>query len=327
MTEVIPAWPTWQSQFTISPCRSLSLHSCLRVSSSYGYANGRHFRKTTVALPAAELQRARGDLRLRFKQQDGRTRLGDLYQRGCLKARFPTRSHAHPLEAVSINTSGGLTDDDKLETLIHWDAGTSGLVTSQAAERVYHCRVVPALINTTLTVGDEATACWLPQETILFNESRLQRTTTAELGVNAQLFAVESLIFGRIAMREELRSGYLFDQFRIYQRGQLVFSDAMQLSGDENDTICAQLQRRSMAGAARCVATLLFAGNTDADLLGRIRLLIDDCTVTGGASDLGPVIVMRIIADDSKLLRESILKLYIACLGGAGFSEPRVWHC
>ena len=75
------------------------------------------------------------------------------------------------------------------------------------------------------------------------------------------------------------------------------------------------------------MATLVFAADRDDERLGSIRRLIDESEVEGGASDLGAVIVMRLVAKDSKSIRSLILALYIACLGDSGFTEPRVWHC
>jgi len=277
--------------------------------------------------PAAELQRSQGELRVRLRKLSHRTVLGDLYQQGCLKARIPRRSSERPLEVVTINTAGGLTDGDELRTSIEWDAGTRGVVTTQAAERVYHCRQDPALINTTLVISDNAIAGWLPQETILFDSSRLERRTNVELGENAKFFAVESLVFGRIAMQETVQSGQLFDRLQIRQDDRLVFADALALGGDEQSPVQEHLAKDSVLGNARCCATIVFAGNTDTELPDMLRTAIADSHAVGGASDLGSVITMRLLAADSSTLRELILRLYTICLEPFEFTEPRVWHC
>jgi len=280
-----------------------------------------------MAQAAAELQRSQGELRVRLAKLGHRTVLGDLYQQGCLKARVPRHSSQQPLEIITINTAGGLTDGDEIAATVHWSAGTRGVVTSQAAERIYHCRQQPALINTTLTIDDDAVACWLPQETILFDRSRLERRTRVELGEQAVLFAVESLVFGRIAMQEVVATGQLFDQLQIHQCGQLIFADALSLDGDEQEPINGRLARKSVLDNARCCATIVFAGNSNDELLGNIRTTIEQSHAIGGASNLGPVITMRIATHDSKTLRELILRLYRTCLKPFEFSEPRVWHC
>ena len=279
-----------------------------------------------MAQTAAELQRSQGILRVRFGKRGERTVLGDLYQQGCLKARLPRNTSRQPLEIITINTAGGLTDGDDIASTVHWDAGTRGIVTTQAAERIYHCRQGPAAINTSLTVGDDAIACWLPQETILFDRSQLERNTSIDLGNNALLFAVESLVFGRFAMREVVQTGQIFDRLHIRQDGQLVLADAFEL-GHDGKSIDKSLGRTSTLGPARCSATVVLAGNDNDELLTRIRETINNSDVLGGASNLGPIVTCRLLAHDSKTLRELVLKLYQACLEPFEFTVPRAWHC
>lgn len=280
-----------------------------------------------MAQAAAELQRSRGELRVRLRQLGARTALADLYQQGCLKARLPQHVSTAPLEVVTINTAGGLTDGDDVSTTVQWDAASRGVVTTQAAERIYHCRDVPARINTTLTIAADATAAWLPQETILFDHSRLERSTTIDLGAAATFFGVESFVFGRIAMQEVVQQGQVFDRLHLYQHGKLLFADALALGAADPVSIDTELQQPGVLGSAKCCATALYVSPLDATSLAELREIIAASDAVGGASNLDGVIVMRLLAEDSRTLRRTILKLYNACLGRSGFSEPRVWHC
>ncbi|MDI6836862.1 MAG: urease accessory protein UreD, partial [Rhizobiaceae bacterium] len=66
--------------------------------------------------PASDIrpQRARGVGRLVTKALGGRTRLAELYQEGAAKIRLPETFTAE-LEAVLINTGGGLTGGDRMD--------------------------------------------------------------------------------------------------------------------------------------------------------------------------------------------------------------------
>ena len=68
-----------------------------------------------------ELQRARGRSRLSVAHKDGATRLRELYQDGCAKLRCPKTYDADSFEAVLLNTAGGLTGGDRIETDIRVD--------------------------------------------------------------------------------------------------------------------------------------------------------------------------------------------------------------
>jgi urease accessory protein len=81
-------------------------------------------------------QRARGVGDLGVVHQDGKTSIKRLYQEGCAKIRVP-KSHSSALEAVMINTSGGMTGGDTLDWTFTAAENTNLSVTTQACERVY----------------------------------------------------------------------------------------------------------------------------------------------------------------------------------------------
>ncbi len=70
----------------------------------------------------------------------GRTRVDRLYQEGAAKIRMP-RTVGDPLEAVLINTAGGLTGGDRLDWSIDVGDGASATVTTQTCEKVYRAVV------------------------------------------------------------------------------------------------------------------------------------------------------------------------------------------
>jgi hypothetical protein len=79
------------------------------------HVNARDGRNDCSPASAPALQRAQGRARIRLSSGGGHsTRLTDLFQEGCLKVRLP-RPLAHgEVDAVVINTSGGLTGGDVL---------------------------------------------------------------------------------------------------------------------------------------------------------------------------------------------------------------------
>lgn len=129
----------------------------------------------------ARLQRSSGQGRLAVRRADGRTRLADLYQEGAQKIRLPRPLGRRDLEAVLINTAGGLTGGDRLCWSVEAAAGSALTVTSQACEKVYRSLGDSARVTSRLALGPGARLCWLPQETILFDGSRLDRRLSAEM--------------------------------------------------------------------------------------------------------------------------------------------------
>ncbi len=273
-----------------------------------------------ITLPRHEkLQRAQGAVRLSFKHAAGRSRIDDLFQQGCLKARLP-RIAAQGPEAVLVNTSGGLTDRDHLAIEAAWGASTNAVVTTQACERIYRSRAEPARIDTRIDVAADASAYWLPQETILFDSGQLNRRTHVSLTASSRLVACEAVIFGRPAMGEEVRSGLLRDCWRIERDGKLIFADRLGFSGDP----VAQLNRAAIGNEARAIASVIVCAPDSSRLCDEIRPLLDRPDVMSGCSDLGGVVLTRILAPSGYRLRATLIPLLERLRGGA---LPRVWTC
>src|SRR6218665_271998 len=125
-------------------------------------------------------QRARGTGRIATHVLDGRTRLTTLYQEGCAKIRLP-HTHDPSLQAVLINTAGGLTGGDDVAWQVNAAPGARMVLTTQAWGRVYRSLGDDAKVRTRIEVGAGAHLDWLPQETILFEGARLDRSLEVDL--------------------------------------------------------------------------------------------------------------------------------------------------
>lgn len=279
-----------------------------------------------MSAPAARLQRSEGTVHLAFKKRGFQTVLDTLYQQGCYQARFPRAEALQQTEAVLINTSGGLTDGDSLNCEATWKKDTSALITSQAAERIYRSRKGPATIATKLELDSGSSACWLPQETILFDGGRLQRSTNVHMADGASLFAAEIVVMGRGAMGEVVRSASLFDRWRIRRNGQLIFADALLFDDAFNRDLEMHFGRDAIAGGHHCFATLVYVNDQCAESLTVIRDILSGSNVIGGASDLGPLAVARIVASSSQQMRSVVAAIFHAIQGNT-FQLPRVWNC
>ena len=144
-----------------------------------------------------------------LKQRGKCSVLDGLRQVGCLKARFPRPDDAAWLHVVTLNTSGGVAGGDVLDTAIAVGAEARATIASQAAERFY--RALPgsaaSRVRTRIAVAEGGAAEWLPQETILFDRCAVRRHLRVELAADAWFLGVESLVFGRAAMGEVVRTG------------------------------------------------------------------------------------------------------------------------
>lgn len=269
-------------------------------------------------MPPPAHQRARGCAEVAFSRREGAIRLDRLYQAGCAKALLPRTYGADP-EIVLINTAGGVTGGDRIDYGITAGTGSRLVATTQAAERIYRAAEGSARIETRLTLGPGATLDWLPQETILFDGSRLTRRLRADLAEDATLTALEMLMFGRAAMGESVATGALSDTWEIRRGGRLVHMEALRVVGDI---------ARAAAGSAtlagnRALATLVVAGPDAGDRLmaARARLAHLD-GVLAAASAKDDVLILRFLAPDLTPLRAALTRFLMAF---RSVGLPRVW--
>ncbi|MBE7183036.1 MAG: urease accessory protein UreD [Methylobacterium mesophilicum] len=264
----------------------------------------------------ARLQRAEGVARVAFRRAGRGTGLARLYQEGCAKLRMPAGRPGEPAHAVLINTAGGLTGGDRFRTEVEVETGASAILTTQACERIYRSTGENTLVSSHLRVGEGASLAWLPQETILFDGSRLCRMLDVDLAIDARFTAVEAVIFGRTAMGERVRSGHFHDRWRIRRGGRLLFADDLRFSGAIDRT----LQRAAVLRGNLAMATLFHAGPDLERLLDPVREALGE---GGGASVWAGKLVARVVAQDGLSLRRGVEPALRILMDGS--TLPTVW--
>jgi urease accessory protein len=268
-------------------------------------------------LSAIAPQRAKGTARLATKSLDGRTRIDVFYQEGSGKIRIP-ESFDGNMEAVLINTSGGLTGGDRIDWGVDAGASTKVTITTQACERIYKSSGGDAQVVARLSAGSGSRLHWLPQETILFDQGALSRTLDADLAEDAELIALEAILLGRKAMGEIVAEGSLRDRWRVRRDGKLIHAEDLHLSG-EIDRIA---RRPGTLAGNLAFATLLYVGERSEALMAKLHALLGD--KLAGSSQWKGKLVVRMAADDGFTLRK-ILVPTISLLRN-GEPPPKVWN-
>lgn len=268
-------------------------------------------------IPAsAPMQRARGQGRIVTQLREGSGRIGELFQEGCARIRLP-KTASTGLEAVLINTAGGLTGGDRLDWRAEATAGTRLVLTTPACERVYRSSGGDAEINTRLVLGKNAHIDWLPQETILFEHARLNRRLEIEMAEGATLTALEAVLLGRQAMGEAARSALLHDVWRVTRHGRLIHAEANRLSGTDRERDADSLLAGNMA-----FATILHVAENAQARLDTIRALLPN-EANAAASAMGERLIIRVLAPTGLALRRLIAPI-LAELSTDG-ALPRLW--
>nr|WP_272211990.1 urease accessory protein UreD [Marinicella sp. W31]MDC2877883.1 urease accessory protein UreD [Marinicella sp. W31] len=251
-------------------------------------------------------QRTFGKGEVRAKFSVGKTRLDAFYQEGAAKIRIP-ESFDGSMEAVLINTSGGLTGGDRLQWAMTAEAGTTLTVTTQACEKIYKSDSGPAMIDSELRVEDGARLDWLPQETIMFDDASLHRRLDVDLAENAEFLAIEAVLLGRKAMGEAVQRGQFRDRWRVRRQGTLIHAEDVRMTGDIENLV----SQTAVLGGDVAFATLLYCGPRTEALLPKVREALGNSA--GGASEWNGKLVARVVAPDGYQLRKALFPLLGSC--------------
>ena len=271
---------------------------------------------TSAASKIFAANRAQGAVRFDVHQVDGVTRRRQLHESGSLRVRFPS-PESQGLSAVFVNTAGGIAGGDRFDIDIEAGEGSRLTVTTAAAEKIYRAQGSAAQVNIALKGLADSHLAWLPQETILFDQVRVQRRIDIELAETASLLLCEIVVFGRTAMGEKMLSGEFVDRWRLRRGGSLVFAETVRLDGD----IGEKLAKPAIANDGVAIGTALIVPGDEA-LVERIREASQSFGGEVGISCWNGFAMARFCAQDAARLRADMMMV----LGRAsGHPLPRLW--
>ena len=222
-------------------------------------------------------QRVDAEGRLAVASRGGQTRLLRLGQEGAAKIRLPRVPEGAPLEAVLINTAGGLTGGDRLAWAVDLAADARAVVTTQACEKIYRSAgglaevSVPAASRAGGSPGLAAAGGdrvrWCPARPAVGCRACRRRR-----GAGPRSSGVRPGRNGRTG-------GHGRDQrpLGVRRDGRLIHAEAFSIG----PAVQATLERSAVAAGAGAVACLLLVADQAPQCLAAVRALIG---ASGGAS-------------------------------------------
>jgi urease accessory protein len=269
---------------------------------------------TTAPAPALH-QRADGAFEVGFGPGGA---LRHLFQQAPLRVLFPTPEPGDPPLAAAVNCAGGLAGGDALRQEARLDAGARATLSTAAAEKVYRSLGPETRVSTRLSLGPGAALEWIPQETILFDGARLERRLRLDLAEGSTLLAAETLVFGRAARGELMRSGALLDSWRVHGPEGLLWADALALPDDPGEALAAPF---GFAGAEALGTLLLAAPGAEA---GRDLLRSSPTAAPGGATLPRPGLLLARWLGPASAVRASVAGAIVALRAGLLGLPPRL---
>jgi len=260
--------------------------------------------------------RAVGRIALAVRPSAGATRRLRVREEGSLRVRCPGPPSGE-LEAVIVNTAGGVAGGDRFQIDVNVAPGAQLVVTTAAAEKIYRTLEPDATIDVKLDIGAGGSLAWLPQETILFDRARLKRSIEIDLAEDARLVLAEAIVFGRSGMGEAVDDISLLDRWRLRRSGRLIHAEAMRLDG----AVAAKLREPAIANGGTAVATVLVVPGDEGTAAG-VRALSKEFRGEVGVSAWHGFAMVRLCAGDGAALRRDLVAVLTALRGTA---LPRLW--
>jgi urease accessory protein len=261
--------------------------------------------------------RAVGRISFDVAAAPGGSRRTRVYEAGSLRVRFPNSLSEKTLDAVIVNTAGGMTGGDDFSIEIEVGANARLAVTTASAEKVYRSLGPDTQIGVKLNVAASGVLTWLPQETILFDQVRLRRTIDIDLASDARLLLAEAVVFGRSAMGETILQGSFSDRWRVRVDGALRFAETARLDGE----IARHLAHRAVANSGVAIASVMKFPGKENDVAA-VRDLQNRFAGNVGISAWNGLTVARLVAPDGATLRRDLTTaLSVLCTGPL----PRLW--
>jgi urease accessory protein len=237
---------------------------------------------------------------------------------GSMRLRLP-KGEGASLDAVLVNTAGGIACGDRFAVEMDVRAGAAVTVATPAAEKVYRSDGPVAELAVELAVDAGGRLDWLPQETILFDQARLARRLSATVADDASLTLLEAVVFGRRARAEEVSHGLFEDRWRIRRGSRLVYADTLRLEGP----IAALLDKPGVANGARALATLIHMAPDAEARLDHVREILPRRDgVEAAASAWNGLLALRFCAATIEALRSALCPFLVSFRAEP---LPRVW--
>jgi urease accessory protein len=265
-------------------------------------------------------------LELIFSAKNNKTILSKNLHNGPLLVQKPfypeTKKICH---VYLLHPPGGVVYGDQLTINATIETSAHALITTPAAGKFYRSTGAFASLTQNLKVKESASLEWLPQETLLFNASKVQLKTLIHLSAHARFIGWEMLCLGRKASTEPYIAGECQQHFELWRENKPLFIEHCQIKGHS-----AMLREKWGMDHWSLTATLI-ATHCKEEQLKEVQDLFASMTIKGHFSVTlkEDILICRFLGEQAeharacfievwKLIRPAIMK-YSAHI-------PRIWN-
>lgn len=160
---------------------------------------------------------------MQFERRGARTILARSRFSLPLQAMAPLTLEDGTAYLMLLNPTGGVLGGDHLVTEILQQAGTRVCLTTPSATRIYRTDKRPAILETTIRLGERASLEYLPDHVIPHVRSALRQSLRVEMAAGSRAIVLDSMASGRVAHGERWSFSEMDSRIAVFLCGKPVF--------------------------------------------------------------------------------------------------------
>jgi urease accessory protein len=261
-------------------------------------------------------------LALRYEYRAPRTVIAARKHQGPLTIQKPFYPEQDVCHTYLLHPPGGVVGGDILKLDVELGDQAHALLTTPASGKFYRSENKFAQQQNHFRVSGSGVLEWLPQETILFANSRVKTRTLVDLAANAKYVGWEIICLGRPASGDHYEQGYCEQLLTLTRAQQPLIIDRIVFDGSD-------ISRQAKWGlAGYSVSGVMTMTNCDKDMLNKARAAIYEFTGLCACTLLGEVLVCRYLGYHGIQARELFTRIWSQLRPawcGREAHEPRIW--
>ena len=264
-------------------------------------------------------------LALGFADDAGTTRLVERAHFGPLRVQKPLYPEGGAVcHAIIVHPPGGVVGGDQLAIRARVGPAAHAFLTTPGAAKWYKANGKVSRQSVRIDVAAGATLEWMPQESIFYDQARVELEQEITLAADANYIGCDILCLGRRASGETFRSGKISQCTQIRRGGKLLWWEQGALAGAD----AALHSALGLNGQTVCATLIAVGPLLPAALLDSLRALPLAAGAAFGVTQMKNVLLARFLGHDSEAARHAMLDVWRQLrphLLGRVAQVPRIW--
>jgi len=249
----------------------------------------------------------RASLRLRFRHKAGKTFLTERAHFGPLAVQKPFYPESPDCcHVVLLHPPGGIAGGDELHLNVTLEGQAHGLITTPGATKFYRSIGPIARQEQRITLTDDATLEWLPQETVYFNAAQARAITRIDCTSSSRVLAWEIQCLGLPSQTHSFQSGHVFQTLELWQDDKPLLIESNRYDGSSP----LLTQPCGLHSAEAIGSFLIRANNQIIDKKIILEILKKHPELRSGCSMIQDILVIRASATYAEPIKNLFLELW-----------------